>query len=248
MECDLNPARQLLLVEKNAREALDYLAPMLPHCDGISVAERKNLVELAALAHARLGNYDRASEIFMLNQDAYQAGYCQMLQDNMDAALDYWKRVVPLRNNHWCVTLYGLVTGRLNSLPTFLQIRNHMEADIMHLCVAGRQEMVRNIIKYVDLLSDINYEAYKFAGRALMHSGQYEEAERLLLKGQKALPNDPEIYYHLGQFYHIVDKPEEATLMLKQCLLISSVYLPARRLLQIISGSALSGVESAGNK
>jgi len=46
--------------------------------------------------------------------------------------------------------------------------------------------------------------------------------------GQKILPNDPEIYYHLGQYSQSVGALSEAKSMYKHCLLLSPSYTPAK--------------------
>jgi tetratricopeptide (TPR) repeat protein len=71
-----------------------------------------------------------------------------------------------------------------------------------------------------------------------MHAGHLQEAGSFLIRGQKALPNDPEIYFHLGQYSMALNHHTEARLMLKQCLLISPTYRPASELLGKLPESA----------
>lgn len=225
----LNSARQALFINHQPDSALDILLPLTGEeaLQRFSFGNRRALFELIGQAYEKKGQYDTATDYFMTIADYYQAGYSQMLKGDPDRAAQCWQPLLADRPNHWCLALYGMATNTLNMLPTFLQIRNHLEADIIQLSRAGQRMAVQNILYYLDLLSDINYEAYKFAGRALFHANRLDEAGTYLLKGQKILPNDPEVYYHLGQYYHAVGRLEEARMMLHQCILISPTYTPA---------------------
>lgn len=240
MQKTLNKARKALFSEKNPRDAIEILRPLMQSNQYSSLTKlaRRPFAELAALSHELICEYDLACGYFISIDDYYQSGYCHMLKGNLDKAFDYWKELLKIRSNHWCTTLAGLITGYLNCMPTFLQIRNHMEADIVHLIEANQDIMAFNIVKNSKLLSEINLEAYKFSGRALFNAGKIEESFPLLILGQKALPCDPEIYYHLGQYYQAVGKEKNACLMLKQCLLISPFYTPAIWLLENIQEQA----------
>jgi hypothetical protein len=232
----LNTARKTFFLENNPEEAIQLIKSFLEDPSEFSVDKRRAFGELAGLACEDQRHYDEGANIFASIKDHYEAGYCQMLKGSLDIAVKEWTNLVHERPNHWCITLYGLITGSLNSLPTCLQLRNHLEADIMHLVYAGQTKMVDNLLKYLDILSDINYEVYKFAGRSFLHSGLYDAAAPLLLKGQKILPNDPEIYYHLGQYYYAIGKNEDSAIMLHQCLLITPSYTPASDLHHKIHG------------
>jgi predicted Zn-dependent protease len=226
----LNLARKTLYIEGNPEEALKILSPMYAERDKLGFADVWPMIELMGTARSQRKEFDEATELYLSIKDFYEAGYNQMLKGNLDSAVAHWKNLIYERQNHWCVSLYGLATGNLTTLPTFLQIRNHYEADIILLARAGQKQLADNLILNISTLSDINYESYKFAGRAFFHVGDYEKAGWLLLRGQRALPNDPEIYYHLGQYYYAIGKMEESALMLQQCILISPMYTPAKEL------------------
>lgn len=230
MHATLNQARQALFLEDKPDEALDVLADLTKNLTHLELQYRLAVGELVGLAYERKGLYEEAGQTFITIGDRFQSGYCYMLLGRLDKATDCWRSMLADRPNHWCLILHGMVTSTLNALPTFLQIRNHIEADVIHLLRAGQEDMVTSLLRYVDVLSDINYECYKYVGRALFNAGKLEKAAEFLLKGQRTLPNDPEVYYHLGQYYHAVGQLEEAALMLHQCLLISATYTPAREL------------------
>lgn len=228
------PAQQALFLQHQPEAALTTLAPYLEAFKEGQLkdtSEIRFLVTLAAMAHQESGQYAEAARLYESIGDDYSAGYAHLLMGNIEGARASWSKMAQRRPNHWCVSLFGMVTGNPNSIPTFLQIRNHLEADILLLAAAGQTKMVQNIVYALDFLAGINYESYKYAGRALFHAGLLKDVEPLLLKGQKILPADPEVYYHLGQYYAAVDRATEAKSALRQCLMISGTYTPAQALL-----------------
>ena len=206
--------------------------------DPKSNQEKRATYELMGNILRSQGKFDQAVKLYEQINDFYQAGYCRMLQGRLQDVQPYWGRTLLERNNHWCVSLYGLVTKQLGTYPTLFQIRNHIESDIANLIAAKQEKYLQNLLSYIDFLTQINLESPKFAGRALMHAGHLEQAVGFLVRGQKALPNDPEIYFHLGQYSMTLGHQKEASLMLKQCLLISPTYRPASELLGKIAESA----------
>ncbi len=241
-ECDLtrhflNEARHVLFMEGDHEKALQVLRPHLSERSRLSLEQERPLVELTAITYQKQKAWDQASELFQSIDDHYQAGYSQLLGGGVGKALIYWKPVLQKRPNHWCLSLYGMVTANLQSVPTFLQVRNHYEADMIRLWHNQQAVLANHMVKSVDLMAQINMEAYKYVGRALYHAGQLEQASQYLLKGQAHLPNDPEVYYYLGQYYFDLGQFQEAETVLGQCLLISSYYTPAKTLLQKIQSA-----------
>lgn len=233
---DLAPVRDQLFKAKRPEAAEAMLRPMLEQKGG-EPHERRAGLELLGLALRAQRRFEEAYSIYESMPDPYQAGYCALMQGNIPLVQKQWEQVLRQRANHWCISLYGLVTRQLRTYPTLFQIRNHLESDIANLIAAGQQTLLQNLLLHIDFLSQLNLESPKFAGRALMHAGLLEEAGPFLMQGQKLLPNDPEIYFHLGQYSQMRQHFQEARLMLKQCLLISPTYKPAIELLQQLPGA-----------
>lgn len=230
------PARNMLFKDRNATGAEEALKP---HLSTPQTPEEKRAVwELMGLILRAQKRFDEAQQIYDEIADYYQAGYCALLTGNLHQVQQYWTKVLLERQNHWCVSLYGMATNQVRTFPTLFQVRNHMESDIANLAAANQLTFLENLLMHVDFLTQFNLEAPKFAGRALMHAGMLDRAGPYLLKGQKTLPNDPEIYFHLGQFSMAQQHFKEARLMLKQCLLISPTYSPAQELLEQVPESA----------
>jgi hypothetical protein len=194
--------------------------------------EEKRLVyELMGLILRSQRRFEEARAIYDKVADHYQAGYCALLRGDLPRVERHWSRLLEKHPTHWCLSLYGLVTNQLEAFPSLLQIRNHLESDIASFIAADRPDYVENVLGHVDLLMQINLESAKFAGRALLYAGWLGRAAPLLLQGQRVLPNDPEVYFHLGQLSLLQEHFPEARLMLRQCLMINPAYRPAEELL-----------------
>lgn len=244
----LHPIRDRLFKQYDPDVAWEQLNQLLN--SGTSPAteqEHRALVELTGLVLRAKSQYREAADLYRENGDRYQSGYCELLLGNLNATQSDWNLVLQSRNNHWCLTLYGMIGRQLNSYATVLQIRNHLESDVWNLLSANRWDYLQNIILYADILAQMNFESMKFLGRGILNyllaqpplvdmknSPLAEQADNLLHRGQRLLPNDPEIYYHLGQFKMFCSEPDDARLMLNQCLLISPSYVPAKELLKSI--------------
>lgn len=228
----IHEARDSYYKQRDPLKAEEQLRPYLSTPKNLE--EKRAVYELMGLILRTQQKFSDATSLYEAIQDHYQAGYCALLQTNLQQVQAHWSKLVPQHQNHWCITLYGLVTQQLRTYPTLFQIRNHIECDIANLIGANRLDYLENLLSYVEFLTQINLETPKFAGRALMHAGWLERAGAFLIQGQKALPNDPEIYFHLGQYSMALNHFHEAQMMLKQCLLISPTYRPASELLSQI--------------
>ncbi len=230
----LTPIRDLFFKENDPKQAYAILARYL-NDRKLSAEEKRAVYELAGLILRAQKKYDDAIRLYSDIKDPYQAGYCEMLKGNLPSARNYWTRTISKpegRENNWSLTLFGMISRQLQTYPTSFQVRNHIEADIHNLITAMQFDYLENLLSYADFLIQINPESYKFLGRSLMHSGWVDRASEYLLKGQKTLPNDPEIYFHLGEYSEKKELFEDARIMLHQCLLISPTYQPAKDILK----------------
>jgi tetratricopeptide (TPR) repeat protein len=196
--------------------------------------EEKITLELMALAFRKQQNYLSAITIYKQLGNAKLCGYCAFLQGNLEEATAYWHLLESAYPRHWYIALQQIATKQLQFYPSLLQIRNNLEADLANLIEAKQFQLLECMLSYVPSFSQVNLEAPKLAGRALLHGNYTAHAGQFLLLGQKTLPSDPEVYYHLGQYHAEMNNIEESILMLKQCLMISSTYSPARKLMQSV--------------
>ena len=236
----LKLARQQLFVQNNAADALVILTAAMAEMESSQPTwERRMTFDTLGYIHLALVDYDSAIDAFDNANNHYMSGYTILLKGEVPAAYQRWQPIIKAQENHWCVCLYGMITRQLQFYPTFLHVRNHVEGDIMNLAKAGQLTLVSNILGYTPMMAEVNYEAYKFVGRALLYSGMIHEAHKLLMLGQRLLPNDPEVYYHLGQYYDMTQHYDEAKVVCQQCLMMNASYLPAREMLDRLQTAGL---------
>jgi tetratricopeptide (TPR) repeat protein len=239
----LQPARKALFVDHNPIQCLMHLndatlRSRLERSAQVAGPQISLYVELCGYALMEQQHYSQAANHFAQVNKPYLAGYCAMLAGDLEFTRQQWQIQLGRRQSHWCLHLFGLITAQLSSYPTFLQVRNHLEGDVAHLAQAGQDVSLTNLLAGLDTLAQSNPEAYKLAGRSLLNVGRLDEALPLLLKAQSVLPQDAEIYYHLGQYYQACHNGPEARLMLRQCLAINGHYTPARWLLNTVDSLA----------
>lgn len=229
-------AARLLFLEGRAEEAR---ARLLADDPGSSLAN----LSLVALSYEAEGRFQEAADVWGQHlATVYQAGYGYLLCGAWSRVQPYWQQVLERHPGHWCLTLLGLVQGNLQTVPTMLQLRTHLEVDIANL-IRGRQpQMLMNLLGQLHLLAESNAEVFKFAGRALLHNPplldrQTEQAGALLNYGQQLLPVDAEVYYHLAEWRLAMNQAEAAKPVLKQCLLMNAAYVPARDMLDALEAT-----------
>ena len=224
--------RHLFFEAGDPARASELLAQFIRKKPKLSLVQQKAMFELAGYIAIEQKRYTEASNFFQQAANSYMAGYAHILAGQYAACIPLWQGLAKTRENHWCATLYGMITRQLRTMPSMIQIRNHLEVDIAYLIRANQYEAVENILFHCDWLTQTNVETPKFMGRSLLHSGWVDRARHFLLWGQKTLPSDPEIYYHLGQYSFQKQQWEDAKVVLNQCLLINPQYIPALSLLE----------------
>lgn len=224
----ITQARKEALVNKNYAKAIQDLLEL---ADKYDVKADYFYKQSLALAYFENRDYANAAKIYYEVDDKYQAGYCELLMGNRDAARELWLKAPDSSAVEWGRCLVDMVNFEVKKIPSFLQIRNYLEVDIGYFIQAQQFNFAQNLIDCVAVMVNINLEAYKFIGRALLHNGYAQPSVKFLLKGRHLLPQDPEVYYHLGQYSFAVEAYKEGKQYLKQCLSINKNYSPAKTLL-----------------
>ena len=216
-------AHKLLVIDSNASDAISYLIDYLEDKSPKPLA----IIHWLAMCYLESGKYEEAKDIYLSFNANYQAGYCNILRGNLEEAKKCWVNCSQSEVKHWSRCLETMLLGHIDFIPTFLNIRNHLETDLGYLLRAKQEYFCNNIMRLADDLIQINLESYKFIGRSLLNNGYEHVSVNYLLKSRDILPNDPEIYYHLGQYSLQVGAISEAETMFNHCLLISPSYSPA---------------------
>ncbi|MDH4379340.1 MAG: hypothetical protein QE263_05495 [Vampirovibrionales bacterium] len=230
----LIPIRTVLFQQGDARGALQALKTY-QFKRGLAANERRAVMELVGLSYRILHEWEAAQQAFGEIPDPFQAGYCALLSGNVATAIRWWQPLIQKINpNHWALSLLGMVTGQLQRWPSMLQIRNYLEQDVYALAEAGQGALLDNVLACAPILLQINPEAPKLMGRSLLYARHFSKALELLLLGQRTLPQDSEVYFHLGQCYSALNDTLQARRCLHQCLMINPDYKPAQWLLETL--------------
>lgn len=216
-------AHELLILNGSPNECSAFIKDIIDH----SETKDRGLVQWLGLSYMEANKFDLAKRAFESGGFYYQAGYCELLLGNLGKAKNHWKKQPESSVKDWSRALETMVQGRVEHKPTYLALRNYLEMDIGYLLKANQTKFAENIVNITIQLAEINLECLKFAGRALLHNGYANLAVNLLLDGQKILPSDPEIYYHLGQYSLTVGAYNEARSMFSHCKMLSPSYTPA---------------------
>lgn len=199
--------------------------------------------ELEGYAYQAQRKYRQAAEAFMSIPDGLLAGEMHLASGNIPAAVNCFAKSQQIpggteqRDTPWGSILLGLITGKLHALPSILQVRQHLEANIALLLSAGQSHFLNNLARYSDFIAQVNPEGYKLLGRGVLHGGAAHLAGQWLLAGQQQQPQDPETYYHLGQWYAATGEPNKARRALNQCLMMSPMHPPADALINALDSN-----------
>ena len=182
----------------------------------------------------KTNEYLKSAKIYNALGEKYQEGYCYLLLSNESKASDIWYSANISSPVLWGRALLDIINSQINNVPTFLQIRNYLEVDIGNFIKSENTRYAEALIDASDFLADINLETYKFIGRTLMNNGYLSLGMDYLVKSQKTLRNDPEIYYYLAQYCQKAGSLCESKKMLNKCLELNIYFTPARKMLEKI--------------
>ncbi|MEI7473180.1 MAG: hypothetical protein WCK67_00240 [bacterium] len=230
-------ARKEILVFNKYERGINLLEEIEPELKNNALSFKDNALffyNTLAFAHFENKNYDLAAKIYYQINELYQAGFCEILMGSPLVAKKVWDKIPDSEPVKWGKSFLMLIDDNISNpkVPSLLQIRNHLESDLNYLIQADRVDYAENLINCADILVEVNPESYKFIGKALMTNGFNNIAADFLLKSQKVIPNDPEIYYFLGQYSYNLGSIDEAINMFGQCLDINNAYTPARLMIE----------------
>jgi len=235
----INDATIEILVNKNPKKVVRDLYELI-NTDKTNTELIKNTLALAFFENK---NYAEAAKIYYELNKQYQAGYCELLLGNKTKAKELWFNAQNSGAVCWARCLIDLIEVKVGLIPTFLQIRNHLESDLCYFIQADKIEYAENVIQCSDFLTDINPETNKFIGKALMNSGFPSLSIDFFIKSREIIPNDPEVYFYIARYSFETGALNEARQFLKQCLDLNMSYTPAKKLLDKIGKQLLSGIK-----
>lgn len=226
----INKAKREVLISKNPVKALEMLSDAEKY--KLNEEELTHLRNLLGFIHLENRDYRKAAEIYRQLGENYKAGFCELLQGNEAEAESLWEKAADCEPVRWGKCLINFIKLKKGDMPTFLQIRNHLEVDIGYFIEANKFNYVENILKYDKLFITVNLESHKLIGRVMLNYGYYNLARKYLLKSLDVIPEDAETYYFLGQYNYQIGAYRESERALEYCLEMNSGYVPARYLLE----------------
>ena len=177
------------------------------------------------------GQPNGCREFFAQNGYLLEAGYCEMIADNLDAAKRLFAIVKDIDiRAHWGLYLVSMIQRNANICPTYFELRNFLEPDLNILITYCKGEYVRNILDYTHFMSKINPEIFKFIGRVFYKNGLKDEAGYLFHLAKDSFYNDPELHYLIACMYLDSGNKQMALHYAKTCQKVLPEYFPAVKL------------------
>ena len=127
----------------------------------------------------------------------------------------------------WGLFLVGLLQGKVERYPTYLELRNFLEIDIQFLIDNYKGDYVQRVVDCADFFFEVNPESYKFIGRVFAANGFEHEALHFLERGKSGFYRDPELHFILAGLHSVGGRPDAARQALDTCLQILPGYYPA---------------------
>ena len=113
----------LIYKEKNYEQAL----AVIEVSDSAQAPEFK-LLKANALFYKN--ELEAAAKIYCEIGELYRLGYCYFLLNEIDTAVDVWKKSPNTPARNWSLFFAEIFRGRLNCSPTYLQVRAFLERDL----------------------------------------------------------------------------------------------------------------------
>lgn len=135
----------------------------------------------------------------------------------------------------WGKALTDILMGYIENYPTYFEIRNFLEIDLDFLIKNEKIDYVELVLGSLEILTDINQEAYKYVARVMLENKFFKAAREYLEKSKNIFYNDPELHFLFAKYYINAREYEKADFHLDECLKILPDYFPAKQLQKEIS-------------
>ncbi|MCM1265361.1 MAG: hypothetical protein NC200_04095 [Candidatus Gastranaerophilales bacterium] len=137
-------------------------------------------------------------------------------------------RSIDSHRSDWAIKLIPLMQGRVETFPTYFQIRSFLEIDLNLLFKSQQIDYAQYILGGADIFQNINRESYKFLGRVLLKNGYMPSAKMFLDKALSDCYRDCELHYLFVEYYIAHNDFENAKRALENCLRVNPDYYPAK--------------------
>ena len=188
--------------------------------------------ELLANAYFAKDDFENAAKLFNELNDFYQTGQCYLLLNQIDLAIEFFKKAEATPAQNWGVFFAELFRGRFNTEPSYLQVRAFLERDLNSFLRLNLISHVQKIIDISDYLVDINPETNKFIAKAFLNNEYPDYAKEYLDRAFEITNQDPELYYLFAKYYETTGQKDKVILNLKEAIKLSENYVPAQIMLE----------------
>ena len=224
----LAEARKRVLIDINYEEAISLLEKVE------DIEDYKLFSNTLGLAYLEIGQYKKAADTFRNINEKYQAGFCELLAGNEEGAKRLWESAPDSPTCRWGKCLLDYIKLRKGPIPTFLQVRNHLETDLGYLIQANKLKYAENLMKCDDILVSVNLETYKLIGRVMLNFGFLNQAKKYFIKSLGVIPEDAETHYYLGRYYYQTGAYRESMDAFKKALERNANHTPSVKLLEMV--------------
>ncbi len=163
-----------------------------------------------------------------------EQGYCAILSNDLLSAQAIFESLDSPRAK-WGKAFVDILSGYIETFPTYFQIRNFLEIDLDFLIKNEKNEYIEQFLGSIDFLSDINQEVYKYVARVMFENKFYKASREYLEKSKNIFYNDPELHFMYAKYYIKTREYEKADFHLDECLNVLPDYFPAKVLQREIS-------------
>lgn len=164
-----------------------------------------------------------------IKPNSLEHAYLAIVNDDLISAKKVFANLDSPRAR-WGVIFVSILEGFMQEMPTFFAIRNFLEIDLDFLIKNQKISYVEQFLGALDILSNINQETYKFAGRVMFENKLYSAALKYMEKSKQIYYNDPELHFMLTKYYIHSHNKQEAYFYINECLRLLPEYYPALEL------------------
>ncbi len=155
--------------------------------------------------------------------------YLAILNDDLPAAKAVFESIDSPRAR-WGLVLAGIISGYMEFLPSYFEIRNFYEIDLDFLIKNEKTHYIEMLLSSLKYLEEINKEIYKYTARVMYENRLYNSAFEYMNKAKEIFYNDPELHFMLAKAYIDAKQFKMADSSLSECLKFVPSYFPALKM------------------
>ena len=173
--------------------------------------------------------FTEKDENIKITPKSIEHAYLSILNDDLISAEEVFKLNDSPRSR-WGIILIEILTGFLQTYPTYFEIRNFLEIDMDFLLKNEKLDYIEQILGASEILITINQETYKYIARVMYENKLYKVARDYLEKSKAIFYKDPELHFMLAKYYLRLNDYDNTLYYINECLKILPEYYPAKKI------------------